>query len=687
MSRRRSPSQANEARRVAMVRALLLLAFAVLGARAAQLTLLDEGREAMRDGQVFTQIRLAPERGVVVDRQGDELAVSVRAPSIYVVPHALREPARAIPALARSLGRPESWVRRKLSGRERFTFLDRWVGADRARAVEALDWPGVGVVEEPRRAYPGGALAAHVLGFANIDGRGVRGIEQQENAWLEGHGRRIDVERDGGGRVLLGRGVDGREASGGDVALTLDARLQSEAERALAHAVEASGARGGQVLTLDPATGEILALAEAPGFDPNDFRRVDFAGTRARSFTDAVEPGSTLKVFLVAAGLEAGAISTGDVFESPGGELRIPGKTIRDRRDFGPLDPAGVLRVSSNVGAVQIAQQLGAATHYAALRRFGFGQSTGSGFPSESAGLLRAPDRWRPVDQATVAFGQGLGVTVVQLGSAMAALANDGIWLRPRLVAARRRADGPWQRTQPEAVRRVVGEETARRVLQMMEQVVSPEGTGRLAALDGVRVAGKTGTAQKLDPETGSYSRDRYIAWFIGAVPAEDPRLAIVVALDEPTGPNHGGGAVAAPLFGRVAAAQLTVLGRPTTPKPLPRAPVKPAPRNPETGHRVVHREDPAPDPPRGVAIADLPEPSARGPVEVVRHADRLLVPDFSGLSVREVMRITSQHDLELQVRGDGRAVEQDPQPGTIVRVDGGRVRVRFARDLRAGEG
>lgn len=675
---------------MAVVRALLLLGFAVLAGRATQLTVLEEDREALRDGQVETAIRLAPERGLVVDRRGDELAVTVRAPSVYVVPSALRDPERAIAALARSLGRPQAWVRRKLEGRDRFTFLERWVDGDRARAVEALDWPGIGIVEEPRRAYPGGSLAASVLGFANIDGRGVRGIEQQENAWLEGHGRRIEVERDGGGRVLLNEGVDGLAAAGGDVALTLDARLQAEAERALVRAVEETGARGGHVLSLDPTTGEILALAQAPGFDPNDFRSLDFDATRARAFTDAVEPGSTLKVFLVAAALEAGAISRHEIVEDGGGEVVVPGKTIRDRRDFGPLDPGDVLRVSSNVGAVQIAQRLGAATHHAALVRFGFGSATGSGFPAESAGLLRPPDLWRPLDQATLAFGQGLGVTVVQLGSALAALANDGVWLRPRLVAARRRADGPWQRTEPEAVRRVVSGRTASTVLAMMEEVVGPEGTGRLAGLDGVPVAGKTGTAQKLDPETGRYSRDRYIAWFIGAVPADDPRLAIVVALDEPTGPNHSGGAVAAPLFGQVAAAQLTALGRPATWKPVAPAPRPTPPRNPAPEQRVVSRESPAPpaeEPEPVASAAPAPAPAPIADVEIVRHEDRVLLPDFRGLSVSEVMRITSEHDLELQVRGAGLAVEQDPQPGTIVRVDRGRVRVRFARGARAGEG
>ncbi len=673
-------------RRVAVLRALFVLCFVILGVRASQLSVADERRHDLRDGQVLTHLRIAPERGAIVDRHGDELAVSVRAPSVYVMPRALEDAKAATVALARALDRPVSSVRQRLAGRDRFTFVARWIEPDRARNVEALGLPGVGVLWEPRRAYPGGGLAAKVLGFTNIDGEGVRGIEQQEDGWLRGHGRSVEVERDGGGRLLARPGVDPLASTGGDVALTIDLRLQAEAERALAEAVEASGARGGQVLTLDPSTGEILAAAEAPGFDPNRFRTTEFSGTRARTFTDAFEPGSTLKVFLVAAGLEAGAITADEAIDCEGGELRVPGKTIRDRRDFGVLSLGGVLRVSSNVGAVRIAQRLGAATHHAALVRFGFGAPTGSGFPAESAGLLRPPERWKPVDQATVAFGQGLGVTVVQLAGAMGSLANDGIWMRPRLVAARRRVAESWQPSEPEAVRRVVSPETAASVMRMMEEVVSHDGTGARAALADVRVAGKTGTAQKLDLETGRYSSDRYIAWFIGAVPADDPRLAIVVALDEPSGAHHSGGAVAAPLFGRVAAAQLTALGHPTHPLARAPAPVDPAPvavsdRNSRSSSRVESRETP-------VAAPTVPAGASTGrELGIASAGGRVLLPDFRGLSLPEVMHITSEHDLELQVRGRGRAVEQSPSPGTIVPANGARIRVRFAGQRHAGEG
>jgi len=715
--------------RLALARVAGLVAFAVLAGRAAHLAVAYERSDGLQERQVLTRLRLAPERGAVVDREGRELAVTVPAPSVYVVPEAVQDLDASARALARALDRDADAVRRRLEGRRGFTFVARWVDPARAERVEALDLPGVGVVREPRRAYPGGELAGPVLGFANIDGHGARGVEQKEDAWLRGRPRVVGVERDGSGRLLARAGVAPLDAAGGDVALTLDARLQSEAEAALRETVRETRARGGMVVTLDPRSGAILALAQAPGFDPNRFRDTAFAQTRCRAFTDAVEPGSTLKAFLVAAALEADAVGPDQALDTGGGELRIPGKTVRDRRDFGPLGPADVLRVSSNVGAVLIARELGARRHFAALRRFGFGEPTASGFPGESAGLLRDAENWRPVDQAAAAYGQGLGVTAVQLAAAAAALARDGSVPTPHLVRARRAPRGSWQPAAPGPARRAVSPQTAARVRRMLETVVSSEGTGRLAGLAGVPVAGKTGTAQKLDPETGRYSHSRYRAWFVGIVPADDPQLVIVTEVDEPQGPRHSGGSVAAPLFARVAAAQLGLLGRPTRPAPLPAAPAPPEPPEREdraapetlvaaapTAESVPSAGPPAERPaepaagdagnrapdgtveaghgdatpvsaPGETAVAAVPAGgSGRAGVEIIRYGDRVLLPDFRGLTLQEVMRITSQHAVELQFRGQGRAVEQEPLPGTIVAGDHPRVWVRFAH-ARMGEG
>jgi cell division protein FtsI (penicillin-binding protein 3) len=486
------------------------------------------------------------------------------------------------------------------------------------------------------------------------------------------------VERDARGALLVSGGREGWSTAGGDVKLTLDITLQAEAASALREAVTATGARGGVVLTLDPYNGDVLALAEAPSFDPNRFRTLDFARTRAHAFLDAEEPGSTMKAFLVAAALEKHAIRSSDLFDCENGELRLPGKTIRDTHPHGLLTAAGVVQVSSNIGAWKIASALGRDAHFEMLRRFGFGARTGSHFPDESAGMLRSPDRWRTIDHATVAFGQGLSVTPIQLAVATAVIANGGVRVAPRLVAARRPPRGSWQEIETAPPERVISRDTASTMLGMLEGVVSSEGTGGRAALAGVRVAGKTGSAQKLDAATGQYATDRFTSWFIGVAPADAPRLVIVVALDEPRRPLHTGGASAAPLFARVAAGQLARFGIATQPllPPLAAPLIAAAPRAARPAPAAAPA---APD----VAAA----PVTKRTLEVARVDDRVLLPDFRGFTVAEVRQIAASSQLAVSISGSGRAIAQEPPPGTVLAVGGGSVRVRFEPGAGGGDG
>jgi len=549
------------------------------------------------------------------------------------------------------------------------------------------------VINEPRRIYPFRTLAARVVGFANIDGNGVRGVEQQENTWLRGTTRRLRVERDGSGRFLLSDAQATWGTAGGDVALTIDAVLQADAERALAAAIERTGAKGGLVLAMDPHTGEVLSAAESPGFDPNRFRRTPYSATRASAFLDAMEPGSAMKAFLVAGALDRGAISARDVIDTEGGRMRVPGKTITDKHDYGMLDPAGVLQVSSNIGAVKIGYALGPRAHFEALRSFGFGISTRSLFPDESSGLLRSWKEWRPVDHATISFGQGISVTPVQLAAAASAIANGGLLVRPRLIASRRVPGGEWQPTRVEVVHRVIRRETAETLLGMLETVVTDEGTARAAALPGVRVAGKTGTAQKWESETGTYSQTKFRAWFIGIAPADDPRIVIVSELDEPKHPLHTGGAAAAPLFAAVAPGQLAHRGI-----FLRGAEVQVAQASaPGSTHATAPASEPANLPPvasAGPAAASFaqraegergpsggpPAPPASAPPTVAISAfrDRVLLPDFTGLSKSEVTQVTAKNRLRVELRGDGLAVRQDPPPGSVVAAGSDIVRIQF---------
>lgn len=705
----RSQALDHASRRIVWVRLGGLAIALLLAGRAGHLTVAHTRARTLYERQIQTEQRLSAARGTIFDRSGRELAITTEAASIYALPRLVEDRAATARALATALNLDLAHVDRRLAAHDGFSYIARWVDASVAERVRALGLTGIGIDLEARRSYPADELAAPLLGFANIDGQGVRGIEQLENDWLTGRPRRVRVERDARGRALALHSTDPRDVQGGDVALTLDAVMQGAAEAALFDAVEESGAIGGLVMTLDPKNGDVLALAEAPGFDPNQFRRLDFQETRARAFSDVVEAGSTMKVFLVASALDARVIEPNLRIDTEEGFIRVRGKTIRDRKPFGVLTPSDVLRVSSNVGAVHIAQAMGREAQHEGLLRFGFGARSRSGFPLESTGLVRDWQAWQPVDQAAIAFGQGISVTGIQLASALGALANDGMRMEPRLVLARRQTGGNWKTTDVREHDRAVSARAAHLTLDMMRDVVSADGTGRLAALSGVPVAGKTGTAQKLDVDLAAYSTDRYIAWFIGVVPADDPELAIVVALDEPSGPAHTGGGVAAPLFARVAAAQLARRGILTEPQPIPAAPApfpvltadvdpKPAPaskREDIPAVRVLAKAPPLakvpPEPRKDIQIespsAAVAAPpagpvaqKAAGPSPSFATFDVAFVPDFQGTTMERARRIADSEALEITTLGaiEGRVVSQFPVPGTVLDGKDRTVRLRF---------
>jgi cell division protein FtsI (penicillin-binding protein 3) len=706
----RSQALENASQRIVWIRFAGLALVLVLSGRAAHLTTAHTRAQTLYEMQIQAEQTLAPARGTIFDRDGRELAISIEAASIYALPHLLKDPSRAAAALAAALEVDVAHVIRRLAAHDRFTYIARWVDSDAAQRVRDLALAGVGIDREPRRSYPAGKMAAPLIGFANIDGHGVRAIEQMENDWLRGQPRRVRIERDARGRALALKSTDPTDVQGGDIALALDGAMQAAAEAALQDAVEKHGALGGVVLTLDPKNGDILALAEAPGFDPNRFRELAYGDTRARSFSDLVEAGSTMKSFLVASALDAGVIHADLEFDTGDGSIRVRGKTIHDHEAYGMLRPADILRVSSNVGAIQIAQIMGREAQYRGLLRFGFGGSTRSGFPMEANGLVRDWSDWQPVDQATIAFGQGISVTVIQLAAALGALANDGERMQPRIVLARRHFGEAWQPTEIRSNGHAVSANVARRTLDMMRTVVSPEGTGRLAALAGVAVAGKTGTSQKLDLKAKRYSQEKYIAWFMGVVPAEDPELVIVVAIDEPSGFLHSGGYVAAPVFARVAAAQLARRGIVTEPAPMKKAipglqlasrkeELAPEARQttpPETewrdqSGRVTHDEPPwaavaAPPPRPAVATAAAGHSRSTAAASVPSGMRTLLeapafVPDFYGQTMARARRVAATESLGITTLGaiEGRVVSQRPVPGTLLVGHNRTVRLQFA--------
>ena len=543
MNRRRKSATLVAQRRLLVLGFVVVSSLVCLTLRATHLQALDGARLAeIARRQAETTLKLGSLRAEIRDRNGMLMAVSASVDSIAASPQAIADRERTAALLGRVLQRPVADVRARLAQSRGFVWIKRWATPREADRLRELDLAGVHLHPERRRFYPNGQLAAAYLGFADRDGRGLSGLELVFDTELRGSVAALPARRDARGNILLAlySGTEGR--SGRPVRLSLDARLQHFAERALERALERSGARRGTLVALDPRNGDLLAIAEVPGFDPNRFWLEDPESFRARAFVDAFEPGSTLKPFTIALAIEEGLVEPEEEFDCEGGSWQVLDRRIHDFKPHGILAVRDILRLSSNIGAAKIADRLGSQRLVEGLRRFGFGARTGSGFPGEAPGVVRDLGEAQAVERANLAFGQGLSVTTLQLASAAAVLANGGRRITPRLALDE---DGSVDRPGE----RVVSERTAATVMEMLRAAVA-RGTGRAASLPNHEVAGKTGTAQKV--VDGRYSRDRHVASFVGIVPALNPQLVVAVVLDEPQR-GYTGGAVAAPVFREVA--------------------------------------------------------------------------------------------------------------------------------------
>ncbi|MBI2962698.1 MAG: transpeptidase family protein [Deltaproteobacteria bacterium] len=622
----------NGRRPVRLAAACALIGGVLVGvaARLCQLALVDGERLAgLARRQHSETEQLTPLRGTILDRFGEPLALSIRADSVFVRPAQLPDESSGL-AVARALEiPPKRWVK-KISSPSPFTWIQRPASPDQLERLRRLNVPGVGTVPERRRFYPHGRMAAPVIGFAGVDSQGLEGIELTYDTYLRGAVAEMSVERDARGRRFVARGLESETPrQGANVLLTLDSSLQYVAERELDRRVSETRATGGLVLVLDPRNGEILALAQNPSFDPNRPLTADADRLRNRAVADAYEPGSTMKGLLAAAALEHRAVGIGDRFFCENGRYAFAGHTIHDHHGAGWLSFPEIFQVSSNIGATKVAERLGAGAYHQALRAFGLGSPTGVDLSGEQAGILRPLSAWKPIDLATASFGQGVAVTPMQLATAYAAIANGGILMRPFVV--RRVVDENGEtlvENHPTVVRRVLSEATAREVTAVLERVVGEKGTAPLAAVPGLRIAGKTGTAQKVDLVRGGYSRGR-IASFVGYFPAEEPQVLMLVVIDDPR-TTIWGGTAAAPLFRAVALAAAERVGV----------------------HREAAAAGPQPDPP----------PPAAGPVATGGAASR--PTSFLGLSLREVLERARAEGLTVEVLGSGYVVRQDPPPG-----------------------
>jgi cell division protein FtsI (penicillin-binding protein 3) len=517
-------------------------------------------------------VELAATRGRVYDREGDVLATSVQSATVYADPRAYRpsETPDGLPVppaasadevaavLAPVVGADPAALTERLQRDAHFVYVARQLDWEVGERVRELDLPGIGILTEPRRVYPAAGLAGQVVGFTGIDGEGLQGLEAQYDRVLRGRPGMLAFEQAPGGLdIASGPRELVPPEPGTDLVLTLDREIQHAAERAAADAVAEFSARGASVLVLEVGTGDVLAMASAPTFDPNHRREEDRANWRNRAVTDVFEPGSTQKALTVAAAIEEGLVTARTTMPVETG-IRVGGKTFTDAYPH-PTETWSVTEImerSSNVGTIKMAQQLGAERLDRYLRDFGYGAPTGVGFPGEGGGLLMPVEHWWATSLPTIAIGQGVAVTLVQLANSYATLANDGVAVQPRVVRGTVGEDGRLTPAAPGSERRVVSPETAAQVRQMLEAaVVGEHGTGARAAVPGYRVAGKTGTARKPNEGARGYSSE-YIATFVGFAPLDDPQLVVAVMVDEPR-PFYGG-IVAAPVFREVMHAALT---------------------------------------------------------------------------------------------------------------------------------
>lgn len=628
-------------------------------------------------------IETAPQRGELLDRQGRQLARSVQTVSLFLDPGGLDVGQLECTAqeLSRSLGLKFKDLiaefRAAQDANKRFIWIARRLDADQANQLVAMNLPGLQSVLEPKRYYPNGSLAAHVLGYVGLDGDGLGGLERSYNAKISGEPGRLFIEKDATGKPYESYEIASKP--GQTVVLTIDQSIQYQAEQALNDAVKNSRAKSGTVIVLDPRSGEILALANAPTFDPNQVA-ASSADTRSNwALQNIYEPGSTFKIVAFSAALEKKLARVDDHIDCQMGAITVAGRMVHDHKPFGTLTIAEALAKSSNVAAIKLGLRVGDPTMYDYITRFGFGSKTGIELPGETAGLLRKVERWQPSSIGSIAIGQEVGVTPVQMVAAFGALANDGLRIAPHIIReVRNEAGAVVYQPQPEQ-RRVISAETAISLRGMLEGVTL-HGTAKKAQLDGYSAAGKTGTAQKIDPKTRAYSKTKFVGSFVGFAPVSNPQVVIIVVIDEPAGAYHGGD-VAAPVFRQVAEQILPILGiEPDIETKSTPELVAEVDKDPERSAKL-REEQTREEQERKATLPTVDSNGGRSGEVVYATATRkgMVMPDLRGRSVRDVARTCAQLGLQFEARGEGRVFKQSPAAGSEVNT-GQTIYVDFGR-------
>ncbi|HPJ96273.1 MAG TPA: penicillin-binding transpeptidase domain-containing protein [Syntrophales bacterium] len=644
--------------RLCTILVFFLVLFIALISRAFQLQILS-GKElkSIAQRQHMKTLQMLPERGIIFDRNGEKLAASVQMDSICADPSKIKKQQIFAAQMAELLDVDKALILKRLSGKKNFCWIARRVGPEQAKAIESLNNDAIFIVKEPQRLYPNGELAGQILGFVGTESNGLEGLETRYDRFLKGTPQKLVWARDAKGKWLYPRveTVAMTKDTAHNIVLTIDSRIQYLMETQLKAAVQEKGAKGGYAIAMNPRTGEILALANQPTFDPNFFIKAAPGHAKNKAIGDVFDPGSTFKPFLIAAALEEKVIRQNDRVFCENGNYRVADRVFHEaqRKRHGSLTIREVVKYSSNIGCVKVSEKLGKEKYYRYIRDFGFGAKTGIDLTGEAVGLLRPVSDWTRVDTSTIAFGQGISVTAIQLLTALSAIANNGVLMKPYIVRALVDKKGRVvEQFSPTIVRNVVSPATAKTMTSILTGVVQDEdGTGKNARIKHLMVAGKTGTSQKFDFSRGVYSSDRVRTSFMGFFPAENPQIAILVTLDEPQR-DKWGGVAAAPVFKNIGEQMLTCF--------------KSYIKDPSL---FVPEENIFPEPPKVKLVsATQIVPETTEQLEVMDIEDESIIPNFQGMTVREALKKSRERGIELKIDGSGWAVSQVPQAGVPIR-------------------
>jgi cell division protein FtsI (penicillin-binding protein 3) len=638
--------------RICLVAAAFAFGAAVLAIRAYRLHVHDaEALQKRADKQRTRALQVEVKRGMILDRRGEQLAASIEATSICAAPRRITDKKRTARAVADLLETKEEEIRGRLDEDKAFVWLRRRVQPTAAEKVKTANLQGVFSLTEFRRFYPQRSLAAHAIGFAGVDSKGLEGVELYYDADLRTDQGPVTSQSDALGRPIIFTGVS-KTQDRRDLVLTLDRSIQYLTEKELEDAVRKEKAKSGAAVVMDADSGEILAMAVRPSYNLNVFHKASAELRRNRAVTDTFEPGSTFKVFLAAAALDLGKIAPQETFFCHHGTYKLKTTEVHDIVPRGTLSFDEVLVHSSNIGAVKISDKLSKGEFYRVLHGFGFGTETGIDLPGEAPGVLLRPGRWSDVTKANIAFGQGITVNAAQLTAAFASAINGGLLFKPRLMKKMINGAGETVREGPAAApRRVIKASTSERIVKILGDVIA-KGTGKGADIPGVHLVGKTGTAQKA-AASGGYSSDKYVASFVGAIMSIKPRIAILVVIDEPGTEQRTGGKIAAPVFRRIAEGILAQCGNESADAEVTLASAAAVPNQLEKtiSKRCKVRKGPGPD--------------------------EWILPDLTGMNARQVLDICGKIKCDAAFHGTGTVVKQTPRAGSVFK-EGDALEVSF---------